>query len=297
VLIDWFTVIAQIVNFLVLVGLLNYFLFDRITKAMNEREQTIASALEKADETLKLAQEEAEHYRRMNNELEEGRRRVLEEARNEADSLRKALFQSARSEVAEAKIAWEESLDREKDVFLVDLRRRIGEQALSIARFALSDLADSDLEEKIVHIFVDRFRNISAESLAAMRDVLQTAEPEITVQTAFDVSEEHRNEILKSLYSRLSPDLRVRFETSASIVCGIEMRLHGHKLSWSIDSYLDGLEKSISSTLGERVGQITRTPSEVENKGLDVLDKPKAPLVEQTIEAGSSVVDETPSGN
>ncbi len=91
-LIDWFTVIAQIVNFLVLVGLLKYFLFDRITKAMDEREQTIASALEKADETRKLAREEAERYRRMNDELEEGRRRILEEARNEADSLRKALL-------------------------------------------------------------------------------------------------------------------------------------------------------------------------------------------------------------
>ncbi len=137
----------------------------------------------------------------------------------------------ARAEVAEAKIAWEESLDREKDVFLVDLRRRIGEQALSIARFALSDLANSDLEERIVHVLVDRFANMSAESLAAMRDVFQTVDPEITVQTAFDLSERHRNEILKSLHSRLNEDLHVRFEKSAGIVCGIEMRFHGHKLA------------------------------------------------------------------
>jgi F-type H+-transporting ATPase subunit b len=116
VLIDWFTVIAQIVNFLILAGLLKYFLFDRIAKAMEEREQTIASTLEQADETRKLAHEEVERYARMNEELEESRRRTLDEARNEADSLRKALFQRARTELAEAKVAWEESLDREKKV-------------------------------------------------------------------------------------------------------------------------------------------------------------------------------------
>jgi F-type H+-transporting ATPase subunit b len=291
VLIDWFTVVAQIVNFLVLVGLLKYFLFDRITKAMDEREHTIASALEQADEARKLAQEEAERYRHMNEELEEGRQRTLAEAKDEADSLRKALLQSARAEVAEAKIAWEESLDREKDVFLVDLRRRIGEQALSIAGFALSDLANSDLEARIVHVFVDRFGNLSAEHVAAIRDVLQTADPEITIQTAFDVSERHRNEILESLHNRLNEDLHVRFEKSAGIVCGIEMRFHGHKLAWSIDSYLDGLEKSISSTLEERVWQLTQTQSVVQNKSLDQGNEPKTPQGEQTSETRSRGVD------
>ena len=36
-LIDWFTVGAQIVNFLVLVGLLKYFLYEPILKAMDKR--------------------------------------------------------------------------------------------------------------------------------------------------------------------------------------------------------------------------------------------------------------------
>jgi hypothetical protein len=39
VLINWFTVIAQIVNFLILVVLLKYLLYDRIIKAMDERRQ------------------------------------------------------------------------------------------------------------------------------------------------------------------------------------------------------------------------------------------------------------------
>ncbi len=36
-LIDWFTIIAQIINFLVLVALLKYFLYGRILQAMDRR--------------------------------------------------------------------------------------------------------------------------------------------------------------------------------------------------------------------------------------------------------------------
>jgi F-type H+-transporting ATPase subunit b len=47
-LIDWFTVVAQIINFLILVALLKHFLYGRIIKAMDQREERINSRLEEA---------------------------------------------------------------------------------------------------------------------------------------------------------------------------------------------------------------------------------------------------------
>ena len=59
-LIDWFTVIAQIVNFLVLVYLLKRFLYKPIIKAMDGREQRIAGRLEEADKREEEARQELE---------------------------------------------------------------------------------------------------------------------------------------------------------------------------------------------------------------------------------------------
>ena len=44
-LIDWFTVVAQIVNFLVLVALMKHFLYGRLLRAIDEREAGIAARL------------------------------------------------------------------------------------------------------------------------------------------------------------------------------------------------------------------------------------------------------------
>jgi F-type H+-transporting ATPase subunit b len=48
-LIDWFTVGAQVVNFLILVWLLKRFLYKPILHAIDERERRIAKELADAD--------------------------------------------------------------------------------------------------------------------------------------------------------------------------------------------------------------------------------------------------------
>ena len=48
-LIDWFTVIAQVINFLILVWLLKRFLYQPIVSAIDARERRIATELANAD--------------------------------------------------------------------------------------------------------------------------------------------------------------------------------------------------------------------------------------------------------
>ena len=62
-LIDWFTVVAQIVNFLVLVALMKYFLYERIVRTIDEREKHIAKRLAEAGDKNKAARDNAERFR------------------------------------------------------------------------------------------------------------------------------------------------------------------------------------------------------------------------------------------
>ena len=252
-LIDWFTVIAQIINFLVLVVLLKRFLFDKITKAMDEREKRIASALKDADNTREIAEEEGERYRRMNQELEDNRNRILAEVKDEALSIRQRLIDDARSEVEDVKTAWCESVEREKNSFLVELRGLIGKETVSVVRSALSDLANVELEQRIVDVFAEQFSNMSEEKILEIRNIFQTTTREIKVDTAFDLSDDQKKAIEGLLQRHIAKDLPVGFERSENNVCGIELRFQGYRIGWSIESYLKGFEKAISRTLEDRV--------------------------------------------
>ena len=85
-LIDWFTVAAQFVNFLILIALLKYFLFDRVVRAMEEREKRIASRMEEAERTKGDLEKERERYEEMQRSLEQEREEILSKARREAAS-------------------------------------------------------------------------------------------------------------------------------------------------------------------------------------------------------------------
>ncbi len=98
-LIDWFTVAAQIINFLILVGLLKHFLYDRIIRAREEREGRIRARLDEAEKKEKESDAEAEKYRRKNIEIEEKRKGILEKARERLKTSEKELTQKARQEV------------------------------------------------------------------------------------------------------------------------------------------------------------------------------------------------------
>jgi F-type H+-transporting ATPase subunit b len=98
VLIDWFTVIAQIVNFLILVWLLKRFLYQPILRALDAREKRIAAELAAADEKKREAEKERDEFRQKNDEFEQQRSVLLHTASEEAHAERQRLIAAARTD-------------------------------------------------------------------------------------------------------------------------------------------------------------------------------------------------------
>src|SRR5690625_3623681 len=96
--IDWFTVIAQIVNFLILVWLLKRFLYKPVLNAIDEREKKIASQLEDAAMKKAEAIKEQELFRQKNEEFDRDRTSKMDEVYARANSEKQRLFQEVREE-------------------------------------------------------------------------------------------------------------------------------------------------------------------------------------------------------
>ncbi len=152
---DWFTLIAQVVNFLVLVWLLKHFLYSRIVRAMNEREAKINGRLEEAARKRASAEQEAELFRAKNRELEEHRDQIMARAKEEAEAHRQELMDAARLETETAQVQWLDTLKRERQGLLREFRERLGQEVFTLTRQGLKELANADLEEQIMKVFVE----------------------------------------------------------------------------------------------------------------------------------------------
>lgn len=253
-MIDWFTVGAQVVNFLVLVALLKRFLYGPVIRAMDEREESIRARLREADEKREQAEQEAADYRAKQAELDELREQALEEARRDAERERRERLRRAREEADALARRWRAEVEREQASFLSDLRRGVGGQSVAIARRALGDLADVPLERQLTAAFLNRVGELGDEDKATLADALRDNGGAAVVRTAFDPDPEDRERIRKALGSVVEDRVEVTFERSDDLVCGIEWVAGGRKLGWTLDGYLDEVAAEIEEVLSRAGG-------------------------------------------
>lgn len=247
--IDWFVFFCQVFNFLLLVYLLKRFLYGRIIKAMDEREAKIAARFAEAQELKEKADQAVELYEKRNQMLDEAQDKMLNEAAMAAEAKRKELMEGVRRDVEQLKARWQDMLLREQNAFFGELRQRAAKQLYETARRALGDLAGADLEERIVDEFIRRISSLDAEKSVQLRDAIQVGGNQVTVQSAFGLSETKKAQLEQALKKQISNGFTLRYIRQPEIVSGIELRVNGHKIAWSFNEYLETLIESMMETI------------------------------------------------
>jgi F-type H+-transporting ATPase subunit b len=251
VLIDWFTVVAELINFLILFLLLKRFLFKPVVNAMDKREAMIANRLNEAERSLEEGERVKSEYEQMQARIQREHEELMTEAHRQAEQRRKELTDQAAAEVTALEQRWHESIEREREAFARDLSQRAGEKVCSIARLALADLAGEDLEEHIAAVFVERIHQLPEAKSRRIKEAIRRSDHRVTITSSFPLTDEGRDSIRDSLRRLVGRDVDVAFGTSASVVCGIDMRAQEYKLAFSLGDYLERLQAELEVELQE----------------------------------------------
>jgi len=267
-LIDWFTVVAQIINFLILVVLLKYLLYDRIIRAMDAREEKMQERMKKAENKEKEAEEEAEKHRREKEDFERKRKEMLSQVEEEAEEKRKEWSRKAREEVEGTRQKWQQSLERDQSAFLRELRQLAAREVYGISRRVLRELADQDIEKRMVDIFVSRIENLAEEKKKEIAAAIRE-EKKVTVQSAFEIPPNLRRKITRTIHEETGADGEISYRTDSDMMMGVELLIGGLKVSWSLENYLEALERKAEEVLAKEKGKVDQ------RQGKDEEDKEK----------------------
>ncbi|MCB9638215.1 MAG: F0F1 ATP synthase subunit delta [Myxococcales bacterium] len=249
--IDWFTVGAQIVNFLILIALLKRFLYQPLLTAMDKREQTIAARWEEAEHTKNEAQSLLEENERQRKELRDTKESSLTKIREEAETQKQHLLQEVRTDIQQRKEQWRKSLEREQEDFLRDLQRRVGQETLAIARRALQDLADTELEQAVARTFLQKLQSLTAEEKQTLSEAIQESDLHITLQSSFPLAEEQKQQIAEELHQLAQAQVQVETQEDPDLLCGILLKAEQYQLSWHLRQYLETLSQRFLETLSD----------------------------------------------
>ncbi len=271
-IIDWYTIIFQIINFMILVFLLRRFLYRPVIRAMDEREHKIVQREEEAQGKKEEAEQEQQHYRLKTEELKEKKEEIIEKARAEAEKEKRGLLDQARQEVDETRRRWQESFEREKETFTAELRRRIGHQACTVARRCLQDLADARLEDLTWAMFLKKLNRLPDQDRLELKKAIEEAEGNIIINSAFETGPgrvEELKEILRDLAPAAGDNLNLDAVTDPGLICGLELDAGGYRVAWNIDSYLEDLEEQVLKEVEQTFPAVSGEAGEKEVPGDD----------------------------
>jgi F-type H+-transporting ATPase subunit b len=135
---------------------------------------------------------------------------------------------------------------------LQELRERLGQQVFALARHALGELADEELESRIVQVFMGKLRAVAPAERESILVAVRDSDSAVEIHTAFPLPPDARDRLTRLLRDELSDSLDVRFTTVPELICGIELRADSHRLVWNLDACLEDREARVFEVLDTR---------------------------------------------
>jgi len=254
--IDWLTIAAQIVNFLVLIWLLQRFLYKPITNAMARREQRIEQRLSDARKAREEAELEARTLRDKQQELEDSKDVLQQQARKDADNLHKLLEAGVRDEISRKRSAWLAHLEDEHDETLQLLEKKMARQVVDTVRRILADFADTELSGQVASEFVLRIEALGADDRARLAEAAKNNREKALIESGLELPAPMRGRITRALHECLEQDIDVHYQIDRSLLLGVRLTLGGQQVEWSASQHLEKLGDLLREVLESRREEI-----------------------------------------
>lgn len=264
--IDWVTVVAQTVNFLILVWLLHRFLYAPITKAVRARESRIQERLDEAAESRRFSKAEDERLRSEWDRLSQERTALLAKAQAEAAETKVALERQARAETAELRETWRREIEGEREAFIANLRESTARQFFVVAREAIGNLAGQALDDALVDRFAEQLEALDPRRLQSLTDEAEEEHFEVTLASSHPVIDQAKERIASVVCERLSPKINITYAVDERLAFGVELIIGGQTVAWGLDGYFKQLEEQMLAELAHASSAPTSEPMPARTK-------------------------------
>lgn len=247
--IDWFTVAAQVLNFLVLIWLLKRFLYRPVLDAIDAREQRMAKTMEEASLARQQAAGERDLFARRNADLEASKADLLQAGIDEANVQARQLVDNARAEANTLMKQQQDERQRSLQGLRAELQTLAVAEVFAMTRKILGELAGTRLEQSMVEIFIAQLQEMSDSARQPLLLALKKAPAGGLIRSAFGLDASQQTLLAESISTWAGTGVPLQFETDQTLICGLELSAKGQHSAWNIEGRLQELEHAISTHL------------------------------------------------
>lgn len=251
---DWFTIVAQGINFLILLWLLKRFLYKPIIKGLDARENKIAGILMEAESTKAKAELLQSDYEKKLAAIAQQATQVTANAQEEAEAKASSIIDTAHQN---ADILVKKRLDALR-LEVMHLKQEILRKSMlevfAVSRKVLADLADTELENKMFEKLLTRLQQLDKQQTIELENALGSSGNHAVVRSIFALNSDQLTRLqqcLQAIFSTGQGKQSIQLTQSLvpELIIGIELSLSGWKLAWTAQQYLNDFQKQMDVSL------------------------------------------------
>lgn len=242
--IDWWTLALQAANFLVLVWLLQYFLYRPVQGIIAERQHQAESVLAEADSARADAEALRAELEEQRAAIDRDRHQALEEAHARAKQEAASLLERARADAEKLLAEERQRIEQERAEVADALRHEAIELSVAIARRLLAEAGDANRDRVFLEHALARLEGLTEPERAALVDRLDHGHV-VQVVTAGALGSAVRDEFAGRLRELLDADADVEFAEDPTLLAGAELRFPHTVLHYSWRDSLREIEEDL----------------------------------------------------
>jgi F-type H+-transporting ATPase subunit b len=250
------TILAEILNFLVIVVVLYFVLFKPTMKRIEKRAKEKEVLLKQAEEKEKLAEDKLfkieERLSNIDTEIEERLQAAYQQAQEESETLLEETEIEAEKILKEAENEAAKRQKQEIEQLQSDLVETILDICGEVLKKTTPDVFHSnlieDLNSKIWELGKSDMRQVRA-----IRESLAEREPTVFVTSAKELAPEQQRALIRTFSALADSNVSMEIEINPDLIAGIRVRMGDLVVDNALASELSDLKSDVVGALEESV--------------------------------------------
>ncbi len=246
---ELYTIIAQFINFSILIVILNKFLYKPVLKTMDKRKEDIKNKIEETESKLEESEKLKKEYLSKLQEVEKENIALREKALEDIKKFKELELEKAKKDVSAKKDKFNDYLDLEQKSLIEDFNENLSDLFVSYSNNILEVLANSNLQDEIVNSFLEKVKNLDSDKVSSVNDLNVE---NIYIYSNAELTAKQKNFIKETLKEKGFKFKDVEYDVENSLILGIELKAKSYILSWNVKELTSNFISGISDKINEK---------------------------------------------
>lgn len=252
--IDLFTVVAEIINFLVLAVALYFILFKPIVKRMDENAKRRAELLTTAEEMNQQAEDNLALILGRLDNLDKEIEVHLENAKSLMQAESEALLDATKTEAESILIDAEKEVVKLQQQGIEDFHEKLVNGILNISKQVLTQTTPAEVHDNLVNELIEKIWDMGKQDMhqvRTVRDSLTERTPTVRVASAKALTPDQQRALIRPVSALADRNVNMEIDVDPDLISGIRVHLGDLIVTNNLAVELNNLKTDIANLINE----------------------------------------------